>query len=148
MFWLVIRYALAIPAALAENLSITEAIRRSIQLSKGSRGRLFALYLVMVAASIVMAAITVPMQLIATHATVIHSAAAPATALIFAAAAIRILFSWVLIAFMGVATALCYYDLRVRKEGFGAVDPAPVSEIPPTPPPSTPDWPIEGIPVS
>lgn len=148
MFWLVIRYALSIPAALAENLSITEAIRRSIRLSKGSRGRLFALFLAVAGVWIVMAAITVPMQLMATHATAIHSTTAFSAVLIFAAAAIRILFSWVLIAFMGVATALCYYDLRVRKEGFGTIPPVPVLEIPPIPPPSTPDWPIEDIPVS
>ncbi|MGA8739853.1 MAG: glycerophosphoryl diester phosphodiesterase membrane domain-containing protein [Terracidiphilus sp.] len=38
-----LRYALAIPACTVENLKARQAIRRSIQLSKGSRGRIFML---------------------------------------------------------------------------------------------------------
>jgi hypothetical protein len=44
----------------------------------------------------------------------------------------RILVSALIVAVMGIATALCYYDLRVRKEGFGVVAP------PPTPVPIAP----------
>ena len=38
-----LRYALAVPACTVENLKALQAIRRSIQLSKGSRGRIFML---------------------------------------------------------------------------------------------------------
>jgi uncharacterized membrane protein len=38
-----LRYSLAVPACTVENLNAREAIRRSIQLSKGSRGRIFML---------------------------------------------------------------------------------------------------------
>ena len=38
-----LRYSLAVPACTVENLKAREAIRRSIQLSKGSRGRIFML---------------------------------------------------------------------------------------------------------
>ncbi len=44
--WLAARYALSIPAALAENLPVIDAIRRSIHLTRGSKGRLYALYVV------------------------------------------------------------------------------------------------------
>ena len=38
-----LRYSLAVPACTVENLKARDAIRRSIQLSKGSRGRIFML---------------------------------------------------------------------------------------------------------
>jgi hypothetical protein len=40
-----LRYSLAVPACVMENLKAREAIRRSIQLSKGARGRIFMLLL-------------------------------------------------------------------------------------------------------
>ncbi len=40
-----LRYSLAVPACTVENLTARAAIRRSIQLSKGSRGRIFMLAL-------------------------------------------------------------------------------------------------------
>jgi hypothetical protein len=145
LFWLVIRYAVAIPAALAENLPVMEAIRRSIQLTRRSKGRLFALFLGIAAVWIVLAAITVPLQLMAARSGLMHSTVG---ILNLAAGIIRILFSWVLVAFAGVATALCYYDLRVRKEGFGVVMIAPTLELPSEPRPSAPDGPIEDLPIS
>jgi hypothetical protein len=142
MFWVVLRYAVAIPAALEEDLPITDAIHRSITLSRGSKGRLIALYLSVACAWIVMAAFTVPLQLMARHSVTGHAG------FLFAAAAIRILFSWLVIAFAGVATALCYFDLRVRKDGFGAAPAAPIVEIPPAASGLSPDWPIEDLPVT
>ncbi|MEO6830144.1 MAG: hypothetical protein ABI164_10075 [Acidobacteriaceae bacterium] len=147
-FWLILRYAVAIPACLEENLRVTDAIRRSISLSRGSKGRLVALFLAICCAWIAMACITVPLQLMATHTG--HSA------LILLAAAIRIGFSWIVIAFLGVATTLCYFDLRVRKDGFGAQPVVPVLgapsglDIPPAgaTPPLLTDGPIEDLPVS
>ncbi len=142
MFWVVLRYAVAIPAALEEDLPITEAIHRSITLSRGSKGRLLALYLAVAGVWIVMAAFTVPLQLMARHGVTGHAG------FLFAAAAIRILFSWLLIAFVGVATALCYFDLRVRKDGFGAAPAAAIVEIPPAGSDAPPDRPIEDLPVT
>ena len=40
-----LRYSLAVPACAVENLTARAAIRRSIQLTKGSRGRIFMLAL-------------------------------------------------------------------------------------------------------
>ena len=39
------RYALAIPACVVENLKARKSLRRSVELSKGSRGRIFLLFL-------------------------------------------------------------------------------------------------------
>ncbi|MES2222006.1 MAG: hypothetical protein V4587_13695 [Acidobacteriota bacterium] len=122
--WLCSRYSLSIPAALSENLSVTESIRRSIHLSQGSRGRLYALFLMIVVADLAIAAVTVPFQLILRHGAVHqHVAAFGVFALLLAG--FRILTGAFIVAIMGIATALCYYDLRVRKEGFGVVTPPP-----------------------
>jgi hypothetical protein len=144
LLWVVVRYAVAIPAALAENLPVTDAIHRSISLTRGSKGRLIALYLLVGCVSIAIAALTVPLQLMSGHRGTMHS-----EGLLLAAAAIRILSSWVIMAFMGVATTLCYYDLRVRKEGFGMELVTPIIAVSPAAAVApNPDYPIEDLPVS
>lgn len=45
MIWMLLRYALAIPACVIEELSPRAAMQRSNELSKGARGRIFVLYL-------------------------------------------------------------------------------------------------------
>jgi hypothetical protein len=146
--WLASRYALSIPAALAENLSVTESIRRSIHLSHGSRGRLYALFLAIVVADLAIASVTVPFQLMLGHGTFgQHGAVFGATAMLLAG--FRILVSALIVAVMGVAAALCYYDLRARKEGFGVVTPAPAVPITPAEPWSLPpNEPTGDLPVS
>ena len=41
--WMALRYSLAIPASVVENLKARAALRRSVQLTQGSRGRIFVL---------------------------------------------------------------------------------------------------------
>lgn len=134
--WLVARYSLSIPAALAENLHVTDAIRRSIHLSHGSRGRLYALLVAMVGVDLAIALVTVPLQLLLNHGGNMHGGAALGGGGILLAV-IRLLVYAFVMAFLGIATALCYYDLRVRKEGFGVVAPPPAM-----PSPSAERWPV------
>lgn len=155
LLWLVARYALSIPAGLAENLSIKDAIRRSIHLSAGSRGRIYAVFLVVIGFSIGIAAVTLPIQIMVAHKALIHRTISP-EAVSIAARCISViadLLSGVLVAFMGVAITLCYFDLRVRKEGFGVVLPPPASEpdpiiLSPAPEPQSPGMPTEDFPAS
>ncbi len=147
--WLVARYAVSIPAALAENLPVTEAIRRSIHLTRKSKGRLYALFLVIALVYFLLAAATLPVQFITVRAVGQHTGMTVATmGMIFIGLSVlKILVSAVVIAFMGVATTLCYFELRVRKEGFGGtpvVVSAPVG-IPPLP---VSEPPIEDLPIS
>jgi hypothetical protein len=152
--WLASRYALSIPAALAEDLSVTESIRRSIRLSKGSRGRLYALFLAIVGADLAIALVTVPFQLMLQHgARGIYGHQGVAFGVIgILLAGFRILVSAIIVAVMGIATALCYYDLRVRKEGFGVAippPPAPLVPIAPAEPwPLPPAEPTGDLPIS
>lgn len=150
LLWLVTRYALAIPAALEEDVSITEAIRRSVHLGRGSKGRLYALYVGVFCAYLVIAAFVFPVQLLAAHSARLHFGHPTAG---FEALNIVLRVFWdawgaIILAFIGVATTLCYYDLRVRKEGLGGSSAAPLMAAPPLPPPPTGGWPIEDLPIS
>lgn len=149
-FWLYARYALAIPAALSENLSVTESIRRSIHLSKGSRGRLYTLLLVVLCIYFGFIAVTIPLDLIVLRGMTLHLGAA--TAGLIGSRLLLDLFglivSLVITTILGVGTALCYYDLRVRKEGFGN---SPVASVPQPPAPvwpPAPTVPAEDFPIS
>jgi hypothetical protein len=109
-----LRYSLAVPACVIENLKARQAIRRSIELSKGSRGRIFLLGLLVVAIQIGLGLIT---QIFFIVATFQHHGELPA--------AIRVLQQLVAFCtntFVGPIYAtgftLFYYDQRVRKEGY------------------------------
>jgi hypothetical protein len=150
MLWLWARYILSIPAALAEDMPITEAIRRSIHLSRGSKGRLYALALGIFVLYVVIDAVMIPLQLMVRHPfnTHIGISAGVAGLFVLLLGIFSTLISAFVMALMGVGTALCYYDLRVRKEGFGVVTPPVVpvatAEIWPVPP----EAPIGDLPIS
>jgi hypothetical protein len=150
LFYLAARYASSIPAALAENLGVTDAIRRSIYLSRDNKGRLYILFLVVACIYIGLAAVTFPVQMMYVRGGLLHPAAPTlATEVVTMLLALfRIVVSGFVVAIVGIATALCYYDLRVRKEGFGNSPAVPVA-VPPAPvwPPAS-NVPAEDFPIS
>lgn len=151
LFWLYARYSLSVPAALAENLSVTESIRRSIHLSRGSKGRIYAMLLAIMGLYLVIDAMILPVELMAVHPFHAPPAAIGAgTGFLFLLIGIvSIVMSALVMVFIGIATALCYYDLRVRKEGFGVVLPPPVVSVAPVEAwPMPPDEPTGDIPIS
>lgn len=151
LFWLILRYSIAVPAALEENLFANESIRRSIQLTRDGKGRLIALFLVVFGIYIAVVAMTLPMQLMMAHAARTHLGGLPPTFHLLAAliSIFGNIVSSAVIVFAGVATTLCYYDLRVRKDGFGMGTVAVALLEPPiSPPPPVLDGPIEDISVS
>src|SRR6185437_2611434 len=128
--WLYARYALSVPAALAENLSVTASVRRSVDLTRGSKGRLYAMLLSIVGAYIILDAVLVPVEIMAfnpfhPHAMGMVGMSPGMVALSSLIGIVGIVVSALVMVFIGIATALCYYDLRVRKEGFGVVTPPP-----------------------
>jgi hypothetical protein len=109
-----LRYSLAVPACVIEDIEARKALRRSAELSRGSRGRIFLLGLLVVAIQTGLVLITQIFFLVATFR---HHGALPA--------GIRVLQQLVAFctnAFVGPIYAtgftLFYYDQRVRKEGF------------------------------
>ena len=108
------RYSLAIPACTVENLTARAAIRRSIQLSKGSRGRIFMLGLLALIIQLGLTGITQGFFILAG---VKHQGVLPVWMSV-----VQQLLAFLTNTFVGPIYAtgftLFYYDQRVRKEGY------------------------------
>jgi Membrane domain of glycerophosphoryl diester phosphodiesterase len=109
-----LRYSLAVPASTVENLKARAAIRRSIQLSKGSRGRIFLLGLL---ALIIQLGLTFVTQGFFLFAGLQHKGVLPLWMSV-----LQQFLAFLTNTFVGPIYAtgftLFYYDQRVRKEGF------------------------------
>jgi MFS family permease len=116
VIWLSMRYAVSLPTVLLEDITGRAAIRRSVQLSKGRRGQIFVAILLGI---VVVYAMAFLFQ-------------GPFYAGIFAMGIKGQLPVWLILGLsvsssIGGAIAgpllmiilvVCYYDLRIRKEGF------------------------------
>ncbi len=109
-----LRYSLAVPACVVEELQASAAIRRSIALSDGARGRIFLLGLLVLAVQMGLVMIT---QLFFIVATFKHHGVLPV-----GIRALQQIVAFFTNTFVGPIYAtgltLFYYDQRVRKEGF------------------------------
>jgi uncharacterized membrane protein len=109
-----LRYSLAVPACVVEDLKARQAIRRSIELSKGARGRIFLLGLLALAVQMGLVLIT---QLFFIITTVRHNGQLPVG--IRALQQVVAFFTNTFVApIYATGLTLFYYDQRVRKEGF------------------------------
>ncbi len=112
-----LRYSLAIPASVIEDLKARKAIKRSIELSKGSRGRIFVLLLLIFVIELGLATISQIFFIVAAFAAVKHHTTVP----VWMQVAQQVV-GFVTNSFIGPMYAtgltLFYYDQRVRKEGF------------------------------
>ncbi len=113
-FWMAIRYALALPASVVEDLTLRASMRRSVDLTKGGRGRIFVLWLLVIVVELMALALT---QTFFVAYTMRHHYHIPV--------GLRIVQQFVAFftnTFVGpilaIGTTLFYYDQRVRKEGF------------------------------
>ncbi|MGA3373683.1 MAG: hypothetical protein ABSC48_18195 [Terracidiphilus sp.] len=109
-----LRYSLAVPASVVENLPARKALRRSIELSKGSRGRIFLLGLLIVV-------IQIGLVFLAEVFFVVAAVKSHGQLPVW----VRVLQQFVGFltnSFIGPMYAtgltLFYYDQRIRKEGF------------------------------
>ncbi|HMD76208.1 MAG TPA: hypothetical protein VKG86_02420 [Terracidiphilus sp.] len=109
-----LRYSLAVPALVVEDLKARKALRRSIELSKGALGRIFVLGLLIAVIQIGLALVT---QVFFIVAAVKHHGQLP----LWVQVAQQIV-GFFTNSFIGPMYAtgltLFYYDQRVRKEGF------------------------------
>jgi hypothetical protein len=133
-----LRYALALPACVVENLKARASLRRAIDLSKGARGRIFVLGLLIGFIKIGLVLATQLFIFIAVFKN--HGQLGPGLT------AISQIIGFFTNTFLGPIYAagitLFYYDQRVRKEGFdiewmmqaaGMTAPASVPEPPAEP---------------
>ena len=109
-----LRYSLAIPACTVEELKARPAIRRSIQLSKGARGRIFMLGLLALIIQVGLTGITQGFFIVVGLK---HQGVLPVWMTI-----LQQILAFFTNTFVGPIYAtgftLFYYDQRVRKEGF------------------------------
>ncbi len=136
-------YAVAVPALLLENIKPSQALKRSRALTKGQRGRIFVIWvLVMIVTWVVALILQGPFWLAAVIAVSKNTPAPPwLTLLMNISGSAAGAFTGPLLT---IALVLLYYDVRVRKEGYdlqlmmAALDqtpaqPGPAAAIPPVP---------------
>ena len=109
-----LRYALALPACVVENLKARNAIRRSIELSKGARGRIFILFLLIGVIKLGLLLVAQAFFFAAVFKN--HGQVAP---WVNALSQVVAFFTNTFLGPIGATgITLFYYDQRVRKEGF------------------------------
>jgi uncharacterized membrane protein len=140
-YWIYSRYVLFVPVIMEEELSGSASIRRSIQLSKGSRGRIYALLGIL----LLLGLIPTPAVFMLAFSAVRHPGV-HGLALLLLGQLIAAIFTGLLtIPIGGIGTALCYYDLRARHANAAVMAPPP----PPPPPPALyPGIPASAVPPS
>jgi hypothetical protein len=110
-----LRYSLAVPACVVEELPATEAIKRSIELSKGSRGRILVL-------GILVYAVRMLLGILFGFPLLIFGFKHPGHPLPLALLAVQQLTVFFVGTLIGpiysTGLTLFYYDQRIRKEGF------------------------------
>jgi MFS family permease len=111
---MMLRYALAVPACVVENLKTRAAIRRSIELSKGARARIFVLGLLVFVIELGLIGLTQVFFLVSAFKQHGHLGVG-AQALSQIAAFFT---NTVLGPIYATGLTLFYYDQRVRKEGY------------------------------
>jgi uncharacterized membrane protein len=119
---MLLRLSLAFPACVVEQIGAWAAVKRSSILSKGTKGRIFVLFLLATVLSwLLSTGVTLPLTVIIALLPGISNAQhAPIAAIVLAvimygaAFAVQALIGPV----YGIALVLFYYDQRIRIEGF------------------------------
>jgi len=112
--FMALRYALALPASVVENLKLRAAIRRGVALSKGSRGRIFVLWMLVLVVEIMALVLT---QTFFVVYSVRHHNVLPVGVRI-AQQFVAFFTNTFVGPILAIGTTLFYYDQRVRKEGY------------------------------
>jgi hypothetical protein len=138
-YWIYSRYVLFVPVIMEEELTGNASIRRSIQLSQGSRGRIYALLGILLLLGIIPVPAIFMLAFSAARHPGVHG-----LALLLLGQLIAAIFTGLLtIPIGGIGTALCYYDLRARHANAAVMAPPP-----PPPPALDPGIPASALPPS
>lgn len=136
--WMLLRLALAFPACVVEQIGVGDALRRGPALSRGTKGRIFLLYLLGAVINYLLTlAIMLPMTVVLALVPGLQGAqhAQTAAVVMFVAVYGMAIAAQVLTKpVYAIAMVLFYFDQRIRQEGFdvewmmmraGLVVPAP-----------------------
>jgi len=135
MVFAMLRLALAVPACVAEDLTATDALKRSLQLTKNSKGRVFLVLLVVYAATYVAIfvmeiLVSVVAMVVMLLAIALHIQLSPPWSYVgigFAAVcggAVFLMFMMATWALYAISFVVLYRDQRLRLEGSLFASPA------------------------
>ena len=114
---LLVRYSVAVPAVVLENLSARQALKRSVALTKGVFWRLFVVGLLMyLIRAIVVLLFQAPFTFVTLLATI--KGGHPSLWVTIASLLVGGVAGAATTPLLMIGFAVAYYDLRVRKEGF------------------------------
>ncbi|MGA7339312.1 MAG: hypothetical protein WBE72_05795 [Terracidiphilus sp.] len=116
-------YSLALPACIAEDKSAWSSIKRSAKLSKGTRGRIFLMFLLVYALSIIVSILGyIPMVVITAVAAAMGEGVRVMSIVLVATEIVNVLVNFALQTLITpvymTALVLFYYDQRIRTEGY------------------------------
>jgi hypothetical protein len=117
MVYLALRYAVAIPVLMLEDLGVLASIRRSVQLTKGRRGQVFIALLLAAVISAVGSLVFYAPFYVASLVAISRSHALPAWLSLMSSVSSAVGRSLTGPIFL-IVIVLCYYDTRIRKEAF------------------------------
>lgn len=122
--WIWLYYCLAVPASVTEDTKVWPSMKRSLQLTKGTRGRIFVMYLLVIVLTLIIAyALTIPLDVVL-KLTVYKSMNAMT---LFTKPPLLVQIANLFISFLqrafvmpiyAVALVLFYNDQRTRQEGY------------------------------
>jgi hypothetical protein len=121
--WLALSYAMGLAVCVVEQKSAWESLQRSWKLSQGTRGRIFVLFLLVVALAMVLSMIGyIPFLIIVGVSAAAGNGAQHATAALVAAEILQFLVNFCMQTLLApvswIALVLFYFDQRIRKEGY------------------------------
>lgn len=121
--WRAIGYSMGMAACIVEGKPAWESLNRSVKLSKGTRGRIFLMFLLVWALSVVLSMIAyIPMIMVVATVTAIGHGAEYAAITTIVAEILNLLFNFALQTLITpvyvIALVLFYYDERIRTEGY------------------------------
>ncbi len=121
--WRALGYSIGFAVCVAEQKTAWQSLQRSWKLSQGSRGRIFVLFLLIIALSIAASIIGyIPFMIIVAVAAAAGNGAQYATTALVVAEIVNFVVNFTLQALLApiswIALVLFYYDQRIRKEGF------------------------------
>jgi hypothetical protein len=111
--WMVLRYSLSVQPAVIEGAAIRESLRRSRTLTKGAKGRIFVVILIVSALAMTAGMLQMPMLFIVMRSPLQEHILAQAVSLVINA------FVQMVVTPVGlIGLSLVYFDQRVRQEGL------------------------------
>jgi hypothetical protein len=123
IIWLILCFSIGLPVCVVENRSAWDSLQRGWSLGKGTRGRIFVMFLLVLALAMGVSMISaIPSAIILFTAAANGTAAATGSAAFLVAEITRAVLDLVLQVALApvsaIALVLFYYDQRIRKEGF------------------------------